>query len=94
LRPQKAGRKLSPKFEALNRVKLSDAEFARLHDEIVNLDVFIASKNLRQRTTFYREDGTPLQILWLVSRTVARRNALWLLLLKKRCVCRDFVTDR
>lgn len=49
------------KFEALNRVKLSDAEFARLRDEVVNPDVFLASKNLRQRNTFYREDGTPLQ---------------------------------
>ena len=49
------------KFEALNRVQLSDAEFARLRDEIINPDVFIASKTLRQRNTFQREDGTPLQ---------------------------------
>ncbi len=28
------------KFEALNRVNLTDAEFARLRDEIVNPDVF------------------------------------------------------
>lgn len=49
------------KFEALNRVKLSDAEFARLRDEIINADVFTASKKLRQRDTFIREDGTPLQ---------------------------------
>lgn len=49
------------KFEILNRVKLSDAEFARLRDEIVNPDVFTASKTLRQRNTFIREDGTPLQ---------------------------------
>jgi len=48
------------KFEALNRVKLSDAEFARLRDEIINPDVFIASKILRQINTFQREDGTPL----------------------------------
>ena len=48
------------KFEALNRVHLSDAEFARLRDEIVNPDVFQASKILRQRNTFLREDGTPL----------------------------------
>jgi type I restriction enzyme R subunit len=48
------------KFEALNRVKLSDAEFSRLRDEIVNPDVFIASKTLRQQNTFIREDGTPL----------------------------------
>ena len=49
------------KFEALNRVHLSDAEFARLRDEIVNADVFAAAKTLRERNTFQREDGTPLQ---------------------------------
>ncbi|MGA1602910.1 MAG: hypothetical protein ACO4CG_11565, partial [Prochlorothrix sp.] len=32
------------KFEALNRVRLTDAEFARLRDEIVNADVFQAAK--------------------------------------------------
>jgi type I restriction enzyme R subunit len=35
------------KFEALNRVRLTDSEFARLLDEIVAPDVFIASKTLR-----------------------------------------------
>lgn len=49
------------KFEALNRVNLTDSEFARLRIEIVNTDVFTASKNLRERNTFQREDGTPLQ---------------------------------
>jgi len=49
------------KFETLNRVNLSDAEFARLRDEIVTTDVFQASKTLRQKNTFTREDGTPLQ---------------------------------
>ncbi|GAB3584198.1 type I restriction endonuclease subunit R [Hymenobacter daeguensis] len=48
------------KFEELNRVTLSDAEFSRLRDEIVNPDVFQASKTLRQQNTFIREDGTPL----------------------------------
>ncbi len=48
------------KFESLNQVKLSDAEFARLLDEIVSNDVFTASKTLRERNTFMREDGTPL----------------------------------
>ena len=48
------------KFESLNRVNLTDAEFARLRDEIINPDVFQASKTLRQRNTFIREDGTPL----------------------------------
>ena len=48
------------KFEILNRVNLTDAEFARLRDEIINPDVFQASKILRQRNTFKREDDTPL----------------------------------
>lgn len=48
------------KFQALNRVSLSDAEFARLKEEIITPDVFHASKILRQRNTFIREDGTPL----------------------------------
>lgn len=49
------------KFEALNRVKLSDSEFDRLLEEIINPDVFVSSKRLRERNTFIREDGTPLQ---------------------------------
>ncbi|MDO6426108.1 type I restriction endonuclease subunit R [Thalassotalea sp. 1_MG-2023] len=49
------------KFEALNYVRLTDSEFARLRDEIVNSDVFAAAKTLRERNTFQREDGTPLQ---------------------------------
>ena len=49
------------KFEALNRVHLTDSEFVRLRDEIVNADVFTSSKNLRERNTFQREDGIPLQ---------------------------------
>lgn len=49
------------KFEALNRVKLSDSEFSRLLEEIITPDVFAASKRLRERNTFTREDGTPLQ---------------------------------
>lgn len=49
------------KFEALNKVTLTNAEFARLRDEIVTADVFTASKTLRTRNTFTREDGTPLQ---------------------------------
>lgn len=48
------------KFETLNRVNLTNAEFARLRDEIINPDVFQASKILRQRNTFKREDETPL----------------------------------
>lgn len=49
------------KFETLNKVRLTDSEFNRLLDEIINPDVFIASKTLRERNTFIREDGTPLQ---------------------------------
>lgn len=48
------------KFEALNMVSLTDAEFARLRDGIVTSDVFAASKTLRSRNTFIREDDTPL----------------------------------
>ncbi|QQS28038.1 MAG: type I restriction endonuclease subunit R [Sphingobacteriales bacterium] len=48
------------KFQALNRVTLNDAEFARLRDEIINSDVFLSSKRLREINTFTREDGTPL----------------------------------
>jgi len=48
------------KFEALNRVKLTDSEFARLLDEIVSPDVFKASKILREINAFTRDDGTPL----------------------------------
>ncbi len=48
------------KFEALNRVRLSDSEFLRLREEIINPDVFAASKMLRERQYFQREDGTPL----------------------------------
>jgi type I restriction enzyme R subunit len=48
------------KFEALNRVRLTDAEFARLLEEIVTPDVFTAAKTLRQINAFTRDDGTPL----------------------------------
>lgn len=48
------------KFEALNRVRLTDNEYSRLREEIINPDVFEASKLLRERQYFQREDGTPL----------------------------------
>ena len=48
------------KFEALNHVHLTDSEFLRLREEIINPDVFSASKMLRERNYFQREDGTPL----------------------------------
>lgn len=48
------------KFEALNRVRLTDSEFKRLKEDITKPDVFAASKLLRERQYFQREDGTPL----------------------------------
>ena len=48
------------KFDALNRVRLTDSEFARLLDEIITPDVFAASKTLRSINAFTRDDGTPL----------------------------------
>lgn len=48
------------KFEALNSVRLTDTEFARLLDEIVAPDVFTAARTLRERNSFIRDDGTPL----------------------------------
>ncbi|WP_394755660.1 type I restriction endonuclease subunit R [Rhodoferax sp.] len=53
-------RNFREKFEALNRVRLSDGEFARLLDEIVTPDVFTAARTLRSINAFTREDGTPL----------------------------------
>lgn len=48
------------KFEELNRVHLTENEFLRLREEIITPDVFAASKLLRERQYFQREDGTPL----------------------------------
>ncbi|MFL0161855.1 type I restriction endonuclease subunit R [Aquirufa salirivi] len=48
------------KFEALNRVRLSDNEFLRLREDLIKPDVFNASKFLREKQYFQREDGTPL----------------------------------
>lgn len=48
-------------FERLNRVKLSDSEFARLRETIITPDVFTAAKTLREINTFKRDDDTPLQ---------------------------------
>ncbi len=48
------------KFEALNRVRLSDSEFLRLREDIIKSDVFAASKLLREKQYFQREDGTAL----------------------------------
>ncbi|NVZ10563.1 type I restriction endonuclease subunit R [Allochromatium humboldtianum] len=51
------------KFEALNGVTLTDAEFARLRDEIITADVFQAAKRLREYGYFEREDGTSLHYM-------------------------------
>ena len=48
-------------FQELNRVRLSDSEFARLKESIVTPDVFSAAKILRETNTFKRDDDTPLQ---------------------------------
>lgn len=48
------------KFEALNRVRLTDAEFTRLQEEIITPNVFTAAKTLRAMNSFVRDDGTPL----------------------------------
>ena len=53
-------RNFREKFQALNRVHLTDAEFQRLLDEIVTPDVFKAAQTLRNRNAFLRDDGTPL----------------------------------
>lgn len=46
------------KFERLNFVTLSDDEFRKLLQENVTADVFTASKRLREKQTFTRNDGT------------------------------------
>ena len=48
------------KFEALNRVSLTEAEFNRLLEQITTADVFAAAKTLRDRNSFVRDDSTPL----------------------------------
>tara|TARA_R110000822_G_scaffold32743_11_gene93805 strand:- start:17570 stop:20692 length:3123 start_codon:yes stop_codon:yes gene_type:complete len=48
------------KFEALNRVRLTDGEFKRLLEELTIPDVFTAARVLREKSDFTRDDGTPL----------------------------------
>ncbi|MEI8356539.1 MAG: type I restriction endonuclease subunit R, partial [Deltaproteobacteria bacterium] len=48
------------KFQALNRANLADNEFDRLLEEIITSDVFTAARTLRERNSFTRDDGTPL----------------------------------
>ena len=47
------------KFNALNRVTLTDGEFQRLLEEIVRPNVYEAARSLRNREAFTRDDGTP-----------------------------------
>lgn len=49
------------KFEQLNKVHLSDAEFVRLKESLITSDVYEAAKILRETNTFKRDDDTPLQ---------------------------------
>ncbi|MEA2831230.1 MAG: type restriction enzyme subunit [Bradyrhizobium sp.] len=56
-------RNFREKFEILNRVTLTDGEFQRLLDGIVTHDVFRATGTLRERNSFTREDGTPLNYM-------------------------------
>ena len=65
-------RNFREKFEALNRVNLSDGEFARLLDSIVTPDVFTAAKTLRSINSFTRDDGTPLNLATQTHATLAR----------------------
>jgi type I restriction enzyme R subunit len=53
-------RNFREKFEVLNRVKLTDGEFARLQDELITSDVYAAARKLREKNDFTRDDGTPL----------------------------------
>lgn len=48
------------KFQELNKVNLTESEFARLMDQIITPDVFTAARLLRERNSFERDDGTPL----------------------------------
>ncbi|MPS47978.1 type I restriction endonuclease subunit R [Methylobacillus sp.] len=48
------------KFEALNRVRLTDNEFQRLLDSIITPDVYSAAQTLRNINSLERDDGTPL----------------------------------
>ena len=47
-------------FEKRNYCHLSDSEFARLKEMLTISDVFEASKFLREKNTFKRDDDTPL----------------------------------
>ena len=56
------------KFQALNRVSLSDAESKRLLEDIATPDVFTAARTLRELNAFTHDDGTPLKTPWSTSK--------------------------
>jgi type I restriction enzyme, R subunit len=56
-------RNFREKFEALNRVHLTEAEFQRLLEQITTPDVFAAARTLREHNSFERDDGTPLNYM-------------------------------
>lgn len=60
------------KFEALNGVTLSDNEFHRLLSQIITTDIYTAAASLRNRETFIREDGLPLNYTLETLKTAAR----------------------
>ena len=53
-------RNFREKFNRLNGVKLTDTEFDKLKDQIINKDIFTASKQLRGIDTLKRDDEIPL----------------------------------
>ncbi len=61
-------------FEELNRVRLTDSEFARLLDQIVTPDVYAAARVLRERNTFERDDGTPLDYTLVNTKDWCKNN--------------------
>lgn len=52
------------KFEALNKVKLSDREFDRLLQQIITPDVFRASGILRERNTLSEKMAHRFTLNW------------------------------
>ena len=61
-------------FEELNRVRLTDSEFARLLDQIVTPDVYAAARVLRELNTFERDDGTPLDYTLVNTKDWCKNN--------------------
>lgn len=48
------------KFNSRNYCHLTDNEFSKLLNELIDSNVFVSSQRLREKQLFYREDGTPL----------------------------------